>query len=139
MITAHGRVRRRVQPSPPPPFFYPSTDDLLCHRRDLRSPVSRSAWAEVAPVTERIATGCRPQRSGRDLTVGWLPHDRSLPDRRGLYARLLMRSSAMSTSMSSWPPTMPRRPASSSRLRASTSKRAAAASAWRKKLEYTPA
>ena len=45
----------------------------------------------------------------------------------------------MSTSMSSWPPTIPRRPASSSRLRASTPKRVAAASAWRRKLEYTPA
>jgi hypothetical protein len=45
------------------------------------------------------------------------------------------RSSATSVIMSSWPPTMPRRPTSTRRLRASMPYRAAAASAWRRKLE----
>ena len=43
--------------------------------------------------------------------------------------------SAMSTSMSSWPPTRPRRPASRSRVRTSIPYRSAAVSAWRRKLE----
>src|SRR5271156_6852575 len=61
-------------------------------------------------------------------------------DRVG-HLRLLstVRSRAISTSMSSWPPTIPRRPASSRRVRASMSYRAAADSACRRKLEYTPA
>jgi hypothetical protein len=50
-----------------------------------------------------------------------------------------VRSRAMSMSWSSWPPTSLRRPASSSSARTSAPYRAAADSACRRKLEYTPA
>ena len=57
--------------------------------------------------------------------------------RSGVYAGAwsLIKSSAMSASMSSCPPTIPRRPASTRSVRASTPNRSAAASAWRRKLE----
>ncbi|MGF6884605.1 pimeloyl-ACP methyl ester carboxylesterase [Nocardia sp. GAS34] len=49
------------------------------------------------------------------------------------------RSSAMSTMRSSCPPTSPRRPTSNRIVRASNPYRRAAASAWRRNEEYTPA
>ncbi len=45
----------------------------------------------------------------------------------------------MSVIMSSWPPTIPRRPTSTRIARVSRPWRAAAVSAWRRKLEQTPA
>ncbi len=49
------------------------------------------------------------------------------------------RARAMSVIMSSWPPTILRRPTSTRIARVSRPCRRAAASAWRRKLEYTPA
>ena len=60
-------------------------------------------------------------------------------DAAGHVAARVARSRAMSTITSSWPPTMPRRPTSTRMSRASTPNRVEAASAWRRKLEYTPA
>ncbi len=58
---------------------------------------------------------------------------------RGQFCAAATRSRAMSVIMSSWPPTMPRRPASTRIERVSRPYRAAAVSACRRKLEYTPA
>lgn len=67
-----------------------------------------------------------------------VPGDRSLSTVEKATVHLLM-SSARSVSRSSWPPTIARRPASTSRSRVSTPMSAATRSACSRKLEYTPA
>ena len=57
----------------------------------------------------------------------------------GNHARSFSKSSATSTIMSSWPPTIRRSPSSNKMSLVSRPYCSAAASAWRRKLEYTPA
>ncbi len=100
------------------------TDDYTVYEDIVSYLKSKEEWSTSTP------TG----KTARAVAQRQFPH-------AGVYAGTwsLSKSSAMSTSMSSCPPTRPRRPASTRSVRASTSKRSATVSAWRRKLEYTPA
>lgn len=103
----------------------------LFERTDVTGVVSVGQYPAITGPDLAEAFGTR---LGRDVVFEPRPWPRSGHGAGAADSRDT-RSRAMSTIMSSWPPTSPRRPTSSRSVRASTPWPAAAISAWRRKEE----
>lgn len=109
--------------------------------KECEALVDRLLASRIRPAPGAFEEETTP--GGSSGVVVWMAPTRARlrerPARREPQARRLSMSSATSTIMSSWPPTMRRLPSSTRMSTVFSPYFCAAASVWRRKLEYTPA